>query len=137
MHVKRKIKLKKKTANPHPDPLQYPTGSGRGRSKCYPSKKAKFRLRFGKLKDVFFRVAFLFAMRSTNSTVWEEYENSLILVTPAVYPHLDDFTGKLNFRYQSRSTQLRILKPSLEHSRGSSEFPNKNLRQIRQGVSEL
>ena len=28
-------------------------------------------------------------------------------ITPAVYPHLNDFNGKLNFRYQSRPTQLK------------------------------
>ena len=42
----------------------------------------------------------------------------LLIITPAVYPHLIDFTGK----------------PSLEHSRGFPEFPNQNLRQICQGV---
>ena len=31
-------------------------------------------------------------------------------VTPAVYPHLNDFTRKLNFRYKSRPTLLRIPK---------------------------
>ena len=36
----------------------------------------------------------------------------LLKFTPAVYPHLKDFTGKLNFRNKSRPTQLRILKPS-------------------------
>ena len=33
-------------------------------------------------------------------------------ITPAVHPHLNDFTGKLNFPYKSRPTQLRISKPS-------------------------
>ena len=36
----------------------------------------------------------------------------LLKVTPAVYSHLNDFTGKLNFPYKSRPTQLRISKPS-------------------------
>ena len=36
----------------------------------------------------------------------------LLKVTHAVYPHLNDFTWKLNFRYFSRLTQLRISKPS-------------------------
>ena len=36
----------------------------------------------------------------------------LLIVTPAVYPHLNDFTAKLNFRHWSRPTQLRTLKPS-------------------------
>ena len=52
-------------------------------------------------------------------------------VTPAIYQHLNDFTGKLNFRYLSRPTQLRISKPSWEH------FPNWNLRQIGLGVPKL
>ena len=39
------------------------------------------------------------------SWVW-----SPLKATPAVYPHLVDFTGKLNFRNKSRPTQLRILK---------------------------
>ena len=34
-------------------------------------------------------------------------------------------------------TQLGLSKPSQENSRGSPEFPNQNLRQIGQGVSEL
>ena len=34
-------------------------------------------------------------------------------------------------------TQLRILKPSYEHSRGSPELPNQSLRQIGPGVSNL
>ena len=36
----------------------------------------------------------------------------LLTVTPAVYLHLNDFTGKLNFPYKNRPTQIRILKPS-------------------------
>ena len=45
-------------------------------------------------------------------------------------PHLNDFTEKLNFRYKSRSTLLRVSKLSLEHSRGSPEFIYQNFRQI-------
>ena len=52
-------------------------------------------------------------------------------------PALNDFTGKLNFRYKSQPTQLKISKPSLEHSRKSPEFPNQNLMQIGPGVPEL
>ena len=40
-------------------------------------------------------------------------------VTPAVYPHLDNFTGKLNFRDKSQLIQFRILKPGYKHSRGT------------------
>ena len=32
----------------------------------------------------------------------------LLKVTPAVYPHLNDFTGTLNFPYKSRPTYLKI-----------------------------
>ena len=48
----------------------------------------------------------------------------LLKVTPAVYPHLNVFIGKLNSRNQSRPTQLKISKPRKEHSCGSPEFPN-------------
>ena len=33
--------------------------------------------------------------------------------------------------------RLRTFEPKQEHSRGSVEFPNQNLRQIGQGVPEL
>ena len=36
------------------------------------------------------------------------------IVPPAVYPHLANLTWKLNFRYESRLTQLRISKPILK-----------------------
>ena len=36
----------------------------------------------------------------------------LLKVTPAVYPHLTDFTGKLNFYYLNRPSQLTIAKPN-------------------------
>ena len=36
----------------------------------------------------------------------------LLKVTPAVYPHLNDFTGKLNFRCLKRLTEIKIPKPS-------------------------
>ena len=55
----------------------------------------------------------------------------------AVYPHLNDFTSIQNISYLSRLTQLRILKPSREHSRGSPGSSNQNLRQIGSGVPEL
>ena len=61
----------------------------------------------------------------------------LLIDTPARYPQFVDFTGKLNFWNKSRSTQLRISKPSKEHSCGSPKFPNQNFRQIGEGVSEL
>ena len=32
---------------------------------------------------------------------WEPSAAEVTKVTPAVYPHLNDFTGKLNFRYKS------------------------------------
>ena len=51
--------------------------------------------------------------------------------------HLNNFTGKLNFRCNSRPTQLRIPKPSQKQTRGPSEFLNQNLRQIGPEVSEL
>ena len=57
----------------------------------------------------------------------------LIKVTPAVYPHLNDFTGNLTFHYKSRPTQLSISK----HSCGFPEFTNLDLKQIGPGFSEL
>ena len=51
------------------------------------------------------------------------------IVTTAVYPQLDDFTGKLTFRYKIRPTQLKSQNQAIEHSRGSPEDPNQNLRQ--------
>ena len=38
---------------------------------------------------------------------------------------------------ESGPNQVRISKPSSEHSRGSPKFPNQNLRQIGQGVPQL
>ena len=58
------------------------------------------------------------------------------LVTPAVHPPTI-FTGKLTFRCKSQPTQLGISKPSKEHSSGSPEVLNQNLRQIGPGVPEL
>ena len=49
----------------------------------------------------------------------------LLIVNPAVYPRLI----LAIFSYKSRPTQLRILKPRYDHSRGSPEFPNQNLSQ--------
>ena len=46
----------------------------------------------------------------------------LLIVTPAVYPHLV-------VKYDS--------KPSEDHFIGSPEFPHQNLRQITPGVNEL
>ena len=34
----------------------------------------------------------------------------VVIVIPAVYPHLVDLAGKLNLRYKSGPTQLRISK---------------------------
>ena len=59
------------------------------------------------------------------------------LVTPAIFQNWVVFTEKLNFRYKSGPTQLRISKPSVEHSHGSPEFPDQNLRQISPGVPEF
>ena len=41
------------------------------------------------------------------------------------------------FLDKSRPTHRRISKPSEEHSRGSAEFPNQNLRQMRPGIEFL
>ena len=59
----------------------------------------------------------------------------LLLVISAVYPHLVDFIGQLNFRYKSCFTPLKALKTKL--LRGFPEFSNQNLRQIGPGVYEL
>ena len=45
----------------------------------------------------------------------------LLIVNPTVYPHL----VIASFPDKSRPTQLRILKPSQEHSRGSPSSPIK------------
>jgi len=50
---------------------------------------------------------------------------SLIIVTTAIYPRL---VLNYDFIYTSRPTKLRISKQSLEHFRGSLEFPNQRLR---------
>ena len=47
----------------------------------------------------------------------------VLIVTSAVYPHFVNFD--LYFRFKSRPIQIRISKPSLEQSHGSSEFPIK------------
>ena len=60
-----------------------------------------------------------------------------LIVSPAVYSRLDDFTRKINFRIKSRSTQLKLSKPVPTHSRGYPKFPNQHLRQIGQGGLEL
>ena len=41
---------------------------------------------------------------------WEPSVAQGFIVSPADYPQLVDFTGKLNFSYKSRPTQLRIIK---------------------------
>ena len=41
------------------------------------------------------------------------------------------------FPDKGRSTQLRILKPDKENSRGSPELSNQNMRRIVQGVPEF
>ena len=66
-------------------------------------------------------------------------------VAPGIYsysrrlPALSRFCrDTINVRFKVEPlTQLRMSKPSQEHSRGSSELPSQNLRQIGQGVSEL
>ncbi len=39
--------------------------------------------------------------------------------------------------WKPNQTKLRIVRPSLEHSRGSPEFPNQNLMQIGQEVLDI
>ena len=53
------------------------------------------------------------------------YYSYNIQVSPTVYSHLNNFTGKLIFSYFSKPTQLRISKPSYEHSCGSPSCPIK------------
>ena len=67
---------------------------------------------------------------------WDPSAAYLNQIYSAVYPHLSDLTVKL-FSFLIRHTQIRIPKPSQEHSRGSPEFPNKKFRQIGPGVPEL
>ena len=43
-------------------------------------------------------------------------------ITPAVYPHLNDFTGKLIFPYKSKTTQFKISKFEANRSRGVIEL---------------
>ena len=66
------------------------------------------------------------------------WEPSVAQVTSSSYyrrlPALDLIMIVAIFPFKSRPTQLRI---SNQHSRGSPEFPNKNLRQIGLGVHEL
>jgi len=52
------------------------------------------------------------------------------MVSPAVYPRYVVIMILAIFTNTSRSTQLRISKPSEEHSRDFPEFPNQNLRKI-------
>ena len=47
------------------------------------------------------------------------------------------FVWKLNFCYNTQPTQLKLLKPSSDHSHGSTEFPIQNLSQIGQGAHEF
>ena len=85
-----------------------------------------------------------FLLISWFSTKWQTYllyfklawEPSAARVTKSYsrfYPHLNDFTGKLNFRNWSRPTQLRIWNQTFL----SPEFPNQNLRQFGPEVPEL
>ena len=57
-------------------------------------------------------------LRSPCKNNFYQYQLS-VLVTPSVYPHLVDFTGRLNFRFKSRPTALVL-----------AAFPNQNLWQM-------
>ena len=49
-------------------------------------------------------------------------------VTPANYPHINDFTGKLYFPYLSRPTQLRISNPEWVSRVPQSKFKGNQAR---------
>ena len=58
----------------------------------------------------------------------------LLIVAPSTYPRMvlnNDFINFLTY------FKLWISKPSLEYSYGSPKFPNRNSREISQGVPEL
>ena len=62
-------------------------------------------------------------------------EPSVAQVTPAVYPHSDEFTEKLNFRHKNQFNQLRQLKTNLRTFPWfMPEVPNQNFRQLGPGV---
>ena len=52
----------------------------------------------------------------------------VFIVTPAVYPHL---VVNHDFSYFSGPNQLRISKPSYDHSQDSHEFANQRLESNR------
>ena len=61
----------------------------------------------------------------------------LLIVTPTVYPHLVDFTRKLNFQNKSWLNQLKNLKTKLSTFPWLSWVPNRNLTQIGPEIIEL
>ena len=78
---------------------------------------------------------------------FKDIYNLLAAWEPSVAPGIYSYSRRLparfcrdtiNVRFKVEPlTQLRMSKPSQERSRGSSELPSQNLRQIGQGVSEL
>ena len=49
-------------------------------------------------------------------------------------PDLVDFTGKINCCHLSRSNQLKLSKPNLQHSSGCPKFPQLKFQAIRSRV---
>ena len=60
----------------------------------------------------------------------------VLIVTPAVYPHLVDFTWTLNFHFKNRPTQLR-LKTQLRTFPWFSQAPQSKFEANRSRVPEL
>ena len=61
----------------------------------------------------------------------------LHLVTPDVYPHLVDFTGKLNFPNKTRPTHSESQNKAKNIPLALSSSCNQYLRQIGPGAPEL
>ena len=59
------------------------------------------------LKIVFWDTLYIFYL----ILISHVYTSGVLIVTPAIYPHLNKFTGKLQFCYLSQLFQLRISKP--------------------------
>ena len=59
------------------------------------------------LKIVFWDTLYIFYL----ILISHVYTSGVHIVTPAIYPHLNKFTGKLQFCYLSQLFQLRISKP--------------------------
>ena len=93
-----------------------------------PHRINKVGVNFTLFEDILGRTIFIYIL------AWKPSAAQLLLkVKTAVYPHLNDFTGKQNFRSLSRPTQLGLSNPRWEHSCGSTKFPNQNLRQTVKG----